>query len=58
MVHIQNTNDVGIIEVSESLLKEVEEKPSLEILKELRPMEFDQNNNIVPIKKHSEVLNK
>jgi len=49
VVHIQNTNEVGYIEVSEGLMEEVKSKPNLEILEELKPMQFDEAGNIISI---------
>jgi len=49
VVHIQNTNEVGYMEISESLMKEAKNKPNLEILEELKPMQFDEAGNIVKI---------
>ncbi|WP_371380968.1 lactate racemase domain-containing protein [Sporomusa aerivorans] len=49
VVHIQNTNEVEIIEVSESLVREVKEGTNLELLEELKPMQFDDQGNIFRI---------
>ncbi len=49
VVHIQNTNEVRFIEISESLMNEANNKPNLEILGELTPMQFDEAGNIIKI---------
>ncbi|SMC62527.1 lactate racemase domain-containing protein [Sporomusa malonica] len=49
VVHIQNTNEVEIIEVSESLVKEVVDRSNLQLLEELKPMQFDEVGNIIRI---------
>jgi len=49
VVHIQNTNEVRFIEISESLMNEAKNKPNLEILEEMKPMQFDEAGNIIKI---------
>ncbi|HWR42529.1 lactate racemase domain-containing protein [Sporomusa sp.] len=49
VVHIQNTNEVEIIEVSESLVQEVLDRSNLQLLEELKPMQFDEAGNILRI---------
>lgn len=49
VVHIRNTNEVEVIEVSESLLQEVLVRPNLELLAAERPMQFDESGNILRI---------
>jgi len=51
VVHIQNTNEVGLIAVSESLMQEVLGRDNLELLTELEPMQFEEDGNIIKITK-------
>ncbi len=50
VVHIKNTEEVRYVEVSESLLKEIEKRGDLEIIGELKPMVFDRNGNLKRIR--------
>ena len=47
LVRIKNTLEVGVIEVSESMLPEVKNNPNLEVLSEPYEFEFDANGNLV-----------
>ncbi|HWR05792.1 lactate racemase domain-containing protein [Sporomusa sp.] len=51
VVHIRNTNEVEVIEVSESLVQEVLDRSNLQLLEELKPMQFDEAGNILRILK-------
>ncbi|HWR37998.1 MAG TPA: lactate racemase domain-containing protein [Patescibacteria group bacterium] len=46
VVHIRNTNEVELMEVSEKLVPELSAIPGLQLLEELKPMLFDEEGNI------------
>ena len=50
VVHIRNTNEMEMMEVSESLIDEVRDIPNLELLAEATPMQFDAGGNIRRVK--------
>ena len=49
VVRIKNTLKLGEVEVSEALLEAVKARDDLEIAGELREMEFDSEDNLVPL---------
>ena len=49
VVHISNTLQVGEVLVSEAYLSEIESRDDLEILDGPSDMEFDDNDNLIPV---------
>ena len=49
VVRIKNTLELGEVEVSEGLVEAVKARDDLEIVGELREMEFDPEDNLVPL---------
>ncbi|MGH7202069.1 MAG: lactate racemase domain-containing protein, partial [Planctomycetaceae bacterium] len=49
VVQIANTLHVGEVLVSEAFLEEVRRREDLEVIDELRPMQFDATGNLVPV---------
>jgi len=49
VVRIRNTLMLGVIECSEALLPEIRNSPSLEIVGEGRPLDFDTTGRIIPL---------
>jgi hypothetical protein len=47
MVRIKNTLELGVIEVSESLLEEVQRHPKMEIVEDLYELPFDNEGNLL-----------
>lgn len=47
MVRIKNTLELGVIEVSESLLEEVQRNPKMEIVEDLYELPFDNEGNLL-----------
>lgn len=49
VVHVSNTLHLAEVLASEIYLPEVERRDDLEIIEELRPMEFDEEGNLYPV---------
>jgi len=46
LVHIKNTLEMGKLDISEALWKEIKERKDLMLIKELGPLSFDQAGNL------------
>ena len=49
VVHIKNTLQIGELDVSEALLREVEGRKDLVVVDKLGPMSFDGEGNLRPV---------
>jgi hypothetical protein len=52
IVRIKNTLHVDEVEASEVYLEEMKKRPDLEVLEGPRPMSFDNQGNLSPMKVH------